>query len=347
MIRSAYTATAPGKLVLVGEYAVLTGAPALVMAVRRRARASVSPAAPGRLRVCSNLLPEPFDLDPGRIGAEGTEFGEHPEFAWIPRLLVFVLGKTALPEIPALQLDLDTSDFFHMADGTMQKLGLGSSAALSTALCSAAAAYLGGQAGAVQWAPEAADLITAHRVFAGGRGSGIDVAAACHGGLLRFSMDSAAQALPWPESLHFRCVWSGASASTQDLVKRVMAWRKARPEAARVQFQRMAGVASEAVASVSSADVPALLAALARYGELMGTLGEAAKVDIFSRRHRRIQALAQRYGVAYKPSGAGGGDVGLLFHEDRQHLDRVAREIAGQGYPAVELQLDTRGLALD
>ena len=31
------TATAPGKLVLLGEYAVLEGAPALVMAIDRRA----------------------------------------------------------------------------------------------------------------------------------------------------------------------------------------------------------------------------------------------------------------------------------------------------------------------
>ncbi|MCW8846391.1 MAG: hypothetical protein OQK99_11185 [Gammaproteobacteria bacterium] len=45
--------SAPGKLILAGEYAVLDGAPGLVMAVDRRARVSLEPSSDEHWQVTS------------------------------------------------------------------------------------------------------------------------------------------------------------------------------------------------------------------------------------------------------------------------------------------------------
>ena len=144
-------ATAPGKVVLSGEYAVLDGAPAICMAVDRRATATVGDSPDGRCRVAT----------PGREFSNGEKF----------RIVEAVCGSR-----PELTIELDTRAFAE--DGT--KLGIGSSAALTAALVAA----LGGD--------YYADALAAHRRLQGGSGSGVDVAASVHGGLIEYSMRDSA-----------------------------------------------------------------------------------------------------------------------------------------------------------
>jgi len=341
-------ASAPGKLVLVGEYAVLTGSRALVMAIKRRARVAIREGKPGLLRIRSNLFSSTAELavDQVRAATVETAKGACKDWQWLLRVLGFALDRVGMRTMPAANIELDTSDFFHTARGKTDKLGIGSSAALSVALCTAVSAFLNDTPEAKPWAPDAADMISAHREFQQASGSGIDVAAACYGGLLQFQMDAPPRPVPWPDELRFRFIWSGASASTKALVQGVMAWRLAQPDGARTLFRRMADVASKGIASVSSGNMPEVLRSFAEYGELMGELGEAAEVDILSPVHRRIQTLAEKYEVAYKPSGAGGGDVGLLFHCEDEVLDRVLAELAQDGIAGVGAVLEPQGVAL-
>jgi len=158
---------APGKLVLSGAYAVLSGAPALVAAVDR------------------------FAL------ADGDRLAE-----W------------ATPEVRAA-LASDQAPWFDASalrkDG--KKLGLGSSAAILVA--SLAALEVPGDA-------ELSDrelcarvyqrALLAHRMAQGG-GSGIDVAASAHGGLLvarRSGSELALSPVAFPSGLHFE-VWASPS----------------------------------------------------------------------------------------------------------------------------------------
>ena len=67
-------ASAPGKLILIGEYAVLFGAPAAVMAVNRRASVRIEPSQDDRCRVES----------PG-MGWEAELFGLGSDGAWHSR----------------------------------------------------------------------------------------------------------------------------------------------------------------------------------------------------------------------------------------------------------------------
>ena len=55
---------------------------------------------------------------------------------------------------------------------------------------------------------------------------------------------------------------------------------------------------------------------------------------------------AQRLGIAYKVSGAGGGDVGLAFSADPGTLGEFERSV-GHDFDVVALELDEIGLSVE
>ncbi|HET8699764.1 MAG TPA: hypothetical protein VFO94_19930, partial [Gammaproteobacteria bacterium] len=164
-------ARAPGKLVALGEYAVLDGAPALVLTVDRYAAASIEPAAGPDCRL-TTLMPA---ADERRFAA-GRPSG-------VPLVDLVSGASAAFGALPPWQGTLDSRAFF----GAGSKLGLGSSAA---ALCAWAGAFraFAASTGVDAPPPTARELIELHRAFQGGRGSGLDVAASYTGGAIVYRL---------------------------------------------------------------------------------------------------------------------------------------------------------------
>ncbi len=327
-----FVARAPGKLAVLGEYAVLSGAPALVMAVDRDCVAEIGPAADGGRRVETRF--------PARVRhavPAGAETG----------VGLVDLVCAALPPPPdsvqghAWDALLDSSAF-HAAG---IKLGLGSSAA---ALCAFAGAW-------AAWAglprPSLDALVDLHRRFQRGSGSGFDVGAAFKGGIIEFRLDAEFRphvgSVRMPNSVGFASIFTGRSASTPDFVGRYQAWSAARPMDAEQQQRMMTGIAEAACAAVREGDAVGLLRAVDDYGRQLERLGESIDAPIVTAEHRAVGALARRYGIAYKVSGAGGGDLGLGLGDDPDALAAFAREAGENGYLAVNLHVAGRGLTVE
>ena len=332
------TASAPGKLVLLGEYAVLEGAPALALAVDRRARVSLVPASGGYWEVVSPTLGCEGLL---RVEREGVEWrhAPAPELAWLASLFGCVPFAARLPPC---RVELD-SDAFFIVDhaGEQVKLGLGSSAAITVALLGALHACAG------QSAPTLAACIAVHRAIQHGRGSGIDIAAALGGGLSRFELlGSAPERVPMqlPEALHWCCVFSGRPASTAALLGAVASWREREPAAHAHHMRELATISSRGVDAVAGHDAASFLSSLHDYAQALACFGEAAGVDIASRGHRLLAALAEECGVVYKSCGAGGGDVGVTFGMDHTRLGEFNARATQAGFAVVTLGADPKGL---
>ena len=332
-------ASAPGKLVLLGEYAVLEGAPALVLAVDRRACVSVTPSGHGSWEIVSPTLDLRARLRlPG--GKAAWIDAAPPELAWIATLL------SRFPQIerlPACRIELD-SDAFHLDHaGARTKLGLGSSAALAVALLGALHAH-------ADLAPPTLDeAIAAHRAIQHGHGSGIDIAASLAGGLLRFGLDGEAVRLApvqWPGGLRWCCVYSGRPASTRTMLATVAAWREREPTAFARDTRELATISSRGIDAMAAHDAAAFLSSLHDYAGALARFGEAAGADIASREHRAIAAIAADCGCVYKSCGAGGGDVGVTFAVEDTRLRAFAGRVAQAGYPVIGLAEDPKGLAV-
>ena len=285
-------ASAPGKVVLSGEYAVLAGAPALVAAVDRRVTCTLTPRQSGGWRFVSTGFKNDLTL------AKEQVFRAPPNtLAGIVRQVV---EESAAPA--HLRVGIDSSPCY--SNGV--KLGVGSSAATVAAVAAAFAA-LGGRA------PKLADLMAIHQSFQGG-GSGLDVAASVTGGVIRFQ-DRKVRPAALPRGLHKLFVFCGQGTRTADLLARFDRWRRDGKPKALTRLEQAAWEVAE-----NTGDPASLVAALDEYAYALQQLDQAADIGIFGAAHRELRQLAAQAGVVYKPCGAGGDDVGMALATDQSAL---------------------------
>jgi phosphomevalonate kinase len=355
-------ASAPGKLILLGEYAVLEGAPALVLAIPRRAGVrAAARAGGGALDASLHRLSAPaLGLRDLAFRLEGATAVARPPDAGAAASLCFVgaalgaaqafLHEQGL-ELPPLDLATDTAEFVEQApSGASTKLGLGSSAAITVATFGAAVRLC---------APSATldrqrllpRLVRAHRQAQGGRGSGIDVAASCMGGLLRFELAEPADAaspmvhaLAVPPGLQLIAVSTGVAASTPVMLATLAAWRAREGAAYAAHLGSLHAVAARGVAAAQAEDTSGLLAAMQAYAVGIDALGEASGAPIVSAPHRAIAAIVAALGGVYKPSGAGGGDIGVAATGETACAERIVRGLQQAGWRAWPVTVEAEGL---
>jgi phosphomevalonate kinase len=319
-------ARAPGKLVALGEYAVLDGAPAVVLALDRYAEVSIEPSAD----VCRLTM---------LAGADAETRFAAGESSGAP--LVDLVAAAA----PHLRwaATIDSRAFF--AAGS--KLGLGSSAAVLTAWAGAFAAFARSQGVPVP-APRVETLIELHRQFQGGKGSGLDVAASFTGGAITFSL--ARSRLPQigsvrlPNSVGFAGIFAGRSASTPGFVAHYREWQRDRPRESAALVRRLTALAEAGCVALTRNDAAGWLEAFAAYGHGLQELGEAIGVSLVTAEHLEIGAQARRHGVAYKISGAGGGDLGLACAADLGRLEAFKQSVGDRGFAVINVSLADHGL---
>ncbi len=306
--------SAPGKLFLAGEYAVLHGSRAAVAAVTVRARAF-----PDRLEPRPNLLLE----------ASARE----------AVVLLKEQGIAPMPGIPSI----DTSAF---RIGRV-KAGLGSSAA-ATVACVAAILARHGLDPAMLRDNILRAAVRAHLAFQHGRGSGADVAASTLGGVLavRRTTEGEVRASPvaWPAGLPMAVIWSGAEARTTSLIASVEAWRREEPER---HDALMAALGTEAAAfldAVEASRLPDLIASVQGHHRLFRELGESSGAAIVTRALDRLADLARQCRGAAKPSGAGGGDLAVAFFPDPDALGRFLSDVEAEGFLPLQVGIDGHGV---
>jgi len=329
------SSSAPGKLFLLGEYAVLGGAPALLTAVDRDVHVTVADSTTGR-----------WQVDAADLGIRNLALGRNGELTGVPDPLVrsrlrvvdavreAVLALAAPSERP-LAISIDSGAFSRGG----HKLGLGSSAAVAAALTAALGAALGLT---LDRAALFALADRAHRSAQGGVGSGGDVAASVYGGFIGYRRGAEPVPLAWPDELTIMAVVTGEGSVTTQLVARVADYAAHSPSRHRADIDRLAALAASAEGTL--ADPGAFLELANDYFSALTLLDEHAAAGIVTDRHRDLHALARRAGGAFKTSGAGGDDVGLAFSLRGEPTRRLAAELGAAGATVLPLGFGAAGV---
>lgn len=356
----AVTRYAPGKLFVVGEYAVVEpGNQAVLTAVDRGVSVTVADRdrdrAPGPgasredrgtdVEVVSDLCPEGVRLR--RHGARLTgrtpadEQRARDSLAHVVSALETVEELLAGRGAPAPALHLRISSALH-DNGT--KYGLGSSGAVTVATVDAVAAHRG-----TVLPPEdrfKLALLATARLAPGS--SGGDLAAAAWGGWIAYrapdreavretarhrGVEEALRApwpgfglrrLPPPRGLALEVGWTGSPASTTSLVADLdrSAWRGG--PAHRRFLERTEDCVSGTVRALRGGDGPGLLHHVRDARQVLAELDADVRLGVFTPRLTALCDAAEAVGGAAKPSGAGGGDCGIAL------LDAEARPLLAQ-----------------
>ena len=325
-------ASAPGKLVILGEYAVLANAPALVMAVDCRCRAEI--------RASSNSvchLQSMAEAERQVIFRQRARSG----LALVDR----VVEAYPSPNAAGWRGVIDSSGFHREG----RKLGLGSSAAVLTAWSGAWLAWAG-QGIAAERPEVLQDFIETHKAWQGGTGSGLDVAASFHGGVIRFQLDEETgpqvERAKLPDGVGFVSVFVRTSASTQQHVAQFRARAAESPASATFWMDSLNRLAETGIDRAAADDADGFLDTIRDYAGGLQALGEWMGAAIFTPEHLQMLQLAERFGLAYKVSGAGGGDLGLAFGADPEALARFGKA-ADERYDTINLAVDPLGMDVE
>ena len=320
---TAVSASAPGKVVLSGEYAVLDGAPAVCMAVDRRASAKVTGIDSDWHRVSAS----------GYSSVEGQFVADGATIEWLQGADEYAVVDAVWRILQRagkdrLSIELDTRSFVDQESG--KKIGLGSSAALTVALVAAlskSSDVLGG-------------AIHAHKIFQSGAGSGVDVATSVSGGLIEYRMsETTISRLRWPAGLAYRLVWTGVPASTRLKLDRLAAIGH------RSSRNALASAAESMATAWQSAST--VMQLYPTYIEALRQFSVDHDLGIFDAGHDRLVTEAAAMGLVYKPCGAGGGDVGILLGASDEQLDEfVVGRVASRCH-VLECGLATDGVLLE
>ena len=348
MYESSFCVKSPGKLILLGEYAVLEHAPALVTAIDRHCIVKISPLYNSTFQIrTGNLnLPEiQFTLD-----SEGDAHFRTPMSVKTEKQLQFVLSMLKYVtqrkgKIPGASIEIDTAPFYHKTTG--HKFGLGSSAALTVSLLSAMMEFMNKH---IEQEDLYREAFLAHRHAQGKLGSGTDIAASATGGVMSYKMPETIDKLNgqvnphyWPEDLHMITIWAGYSASTRSFVNNVNEFRDNRPVKYDAIMQTMKELSEDGSKVFANGDTDAFLNIVEDFKNQEYLLGQESDTEIISDVHQEIFRMVKSAGGTYKPSGAGGGDIGVAFCKDSSTAEQIRQVISESMFDVMDLKMNPTG----
>ena len=338
----AASASAPGKLYIAGEYAVVEpGHPAILVAVDRYVTVSVDS---GAESPAAEQGPTPGHDVGGRIysdryrsgwrdycRASGRIVPAHGELDYVISALATVDELRAAEGMDPRAFDLHITSTLDEADG--RKYGLGSSGAVAVATVDAAAQACGLELRR-QDIFRAALLAT---IAVSPNASGGDIAASTYGGWVRYAspdrtvlrQQATERGAAWtlrhgewgscevrplgaPAGLDLHVGWTGAPASTNALVAHV---RRGDSQAA-TEYARFLAANESSVQALTTEwtrDPGRVREKISRVRRQLRRLGEAAGAELETPLLGELCEVAESHGAAAKFAGAGGGDCGIAL----------------------------------
>ncbi len=304
MVSEVIKASAPGKIMLLGEHAVLHGRRCLVAAVNRRIYLTVKKRPDRQLTIRSQL---------GEFHAEIDDLEIREPFQFV--LTVVARYRNRLETGIDIEINSDFSE----------RIGFGSSAAVTVAATAAMHVLLNESLLPENLFSESCSIVREVQ----GTGSGADVAASVYGGVLAYRQDPL-DILELPASFPITLVYSGEKTPTVSVIAAVEANRARDPEIYSDLYDVIDHSVESAVGAIRERNLPA-------FGRLMNiNQGIMDALGVNTQKLASIVcALRQDPGIlGAKISGSGLGDcvvgLGTLKNERFPH-ELVPAEIDPEG----------------
>jgi len=324
--------SAPGKVFISGEYLVLDGSPATILSTKQRAKITIEDSNNTFNVLYSLPLNKSFafnvnnDFKIDWINDDPEEMGLFIEQA----ILEMQIKPTKV------QFVIDTTNFYFQN----KKIGIGSSAAISSALTNAINKYFDKGYSQKKIIDTAISL---HKRAQGTLGSGLDVIAAfADSGLIECDLKTASQkswtVLEWPSDLIIKGVITNKQSRTKQMIEKYFQSRNHNKEF----FMELQLKAEVLFKNLSSAwrykDTRSILELMEEHNLLMQELNKKYHLGIYTDEHKDLENLASQSGLFYKPSGAGGGDLGFILSDSEIKVKKLLMKIKKKNLEVIDLR---------
>jgi len=356
------SASAPGKLYIAGEYAVVEpGHRAVLVAVDRFITVRVTVAEHAG-RITSDLYATRSLTWYRRLEDDVLEVEEQFDDYVVSAIrLVEQLVREAGG--PLRFFDLDVSS--ELDDGSGRKLGLGSSSAVTVATVRAVARFYNlplDDLAVYKLALLASEAVQPI-------GSGGDIAASAFTGWVSYTSPDrwwlhqlrahtsvgelvrmdwphlSIRRLP-PPNLNLRVGWTGAPASTPRLVAGVQAHTRGSHDAAYAAFLRGSeSCLSALIQALEGDDAQEIGRQIEENRRLLSDLSRTSGIVIETPQLRRLVEIARQCGAMAKSSGAGGGDCGIALCLPETDVAAMCASWESAGIQPLDLSVYSHGEA--
>ena len=304
---------APGKIILTGEYAVLSGYPAVAISVNRYTKATVT----------SPTLQKSYFLQEV-IASMAIELGSHHKAIECAR-----------------SIQCDSSEFKQ----NNKKLGLGSSAAVTVSAIHEV----------LSKTHDSLDKNLVHRIAhhahrnaqkrLGAAGSGVDIAVATFGGVLKATSSNSEKPCfisktTWPSSLQLSFLFLNKSASTPSLVNKFLA----AGSKTELSTEKIGRSSVDFFDSLQQNNPSKAIASFHQGYTALLEMENAASMSIVPPFFHSLVEKACSLGGAFKTTGAGGGDMAVAMFtssENKRIFEKCAEEA---GLSLLPLQQESLGV---
>jgi len=368
--------SAPLKLIIAGEWAVLElRNSAVVAAIKNRFFCEIEPNPHQEIEISLldfniNNITANYKNDKLIFNQDLSETAkEHL------KIIKFTI-ETALfllEEFKPFKIKTWTDKPADLATLSETKLGLGRSAAAIVAIHAAIRAFHGILPTGVVEKDELfkLDLLTQF-VIQNMSGSGIDVAASFHGGILRYSRfdpdwvtskieencspeefiafnwpNLAVDPLPPFPDLHLLLGWTQSPASTSRLIEEISDFKKQNPAIYYTLLSEISKLVNEFVKDWKKKNKIRLLSNIQLNELHLRKLSESSGIPIETPQLKLLSQIANQLGGAGKLSDAGGGDCGIALCFEDVTASKILDEWSAHGIIGTQIEIDYDGLIIE
>lgn len=358
MNKSGLIIKVPGKLMIAGEYAVLSkGYPAIVTAVNRYITVTIIPSSEFMLTDSSPELPKGSWVLNHKGDVIGLEAEEHVLLKAAISIALKYLIEMGV-QISSFHLEIQNS-LNDMISG--QKYGLGSSAASVVGVIRAILSFHGMETDKEQLLLYKLSCI-AH-LKTQGNGSGADIAASVYGGWICYyrydvewlihklnDTDISLQdliSLSWPglsidritlpAGISFAAGWTKYSVKTSPLVSKIENFQRENKKEYQVFLDQSKAAVMDFIRSCDRNDGVGILQAIHKNRVALQYLEAITGLQLETKEIVTLCQIAEKYGSG-KFSGAGGGDCGIAFVMEDANIEDLKLEWLNAGIIPLDLQ---------
>ncbi len=321
----------PGKVFLSGEYLVLDGSLATILATKQKANITIEGnSGPNNIlhslplnksftfAVNDNFQIQWNDKDPKELGL---------------LIELAILEMKIRPKNTTFTID--TTEFYY----NNKKIGIGSSAAISLALIKAIDSHFGIKSRTNAIIDKAIRL---HKKKQSNLGSGLDIIASFSDErLIECDINSLTNKTwkkhQWPSNLFIKGVLTNHESITTKMIDKYNQGHLLNKEFFETLKFDADKVLEKLSMSWSEKNTSSVLRYMEDYKIIMQRLNQQYTIGIYTDQHQALLDLANKFEIFYKPSGAGGGDLGFMLTDNQSNLKKFNNLLIDNNFKTIDL----------